>query len=140
MMMSKLLRRFFFSFVATLALSAVASASQPDADSLQQFCNSVAEGAYALAWPSATYRTWGFQNLATGPDEVDLTIRLYGQSAFDDSDLWTDVTFYFGNGRLRDIRWGANNAILFPPGATMGAMRDAAMRWERDYEVAQGNR
>ena len=88
---------------------------------------------YFFAWPTATYAAADFVGVAFAPGGgVNVTFRLYGTSAFDDSSLWTDVVVLIRNLEVADMRFGRNNAVLAAPGATMKAMGQALADLNRE--------
>lgn len=124
--------------VALLILCAVWSGfafgqSNDDDGSWQKFVDSVGEAVYKFAWPTATYERVNFQGVAKTSDGVEVKIRAHGISAFDNGPLWTDVILQVRNGKIDDIRWGENNAILAAPGQTMKALGSLLVELNKEY-------
>lgn len=94
--------------------------AQASSDSyLEAFIDRVASSVYSMAWPTATYRSVNLNAITERSNgSLDIAFRLYGISALDNSGLWTDVVLNVKDGAVRDIKWGKNNAIVMPPGAT----------------------
>jgi hypothetical protein len=67
----------------------------------------------------------------------DVTVKISGQSAFDDSDLWVKLAFMFRNGKLYDIRVQDHNAILVPPFVTTTQMAKVAANLAKEYADEQ---
>jgi hypothetical protein len=107
------------------------SDSQSD---FEQFVNSLGKSLYFLAWPTAQYEGVSFGGVTRNGDATDITFRLYGKSAFDDSSLWVDTVIEVRNGEITDLRWGQNNAILAAPGSTVKAMGEALRQLNQEYQ------
>jgi hypothetical protein len=105
---------------------------------LQSFADGVGELLYFFAWPTAKYRRLSFDGATKREGGVDLKLTLHGISAFDDDALWTELVLEIRHGRVSDIRWGRNNAVLFRPGETMVAMGQALAELSREYQRSNG--
>ncbi|MEZ5320104.1 MAG: hypothetical protein R2752_22070 [Vicinamibacterales bacterium] len=79
--------------------------------------DTVASAVFFAAWPTATYRQLTFGGVTRAGSGVDVRVRLHGTSAFADGPLWTDVVLVIRDGRVMDLRFGANNGVV-PPGLT----------------------
>ena len=123
--------------LAVGSFSGAARADDATPDWVQRLGNSVAETIYGLAWPTATYRGWGFAGLAPAENGgVDLAVRLDGESGWDGSYLYTFVILTVDANGIRDMRWGRNNGT-FAPGSTVRIMANAVADLERQYEASQ---
>lgn len=107
--------------------------SNDDGAGWQKFVDGVGAAVYKFAWPTATYQSVGFEGISRTADGVDVKIRVRGISAFDDGPLWTDVILQVRNGKIDDIRWGANNAVLAAPGETMKALGALLVELNKEY-------
>ncbi len=135
-----MVKRVFRALAFTLVLVAIGfsnvAAANDAPDWVQSFCNRTAKTVYALAWPTATYRAWSFGGITPTRDGIDLTVRLYGWSGFDDSNLFTDVIITINQDGVRDLRWGYNNGT-WPPGMTAIVLAKAVVTLERQYEASR---
>jgi uncharacterized membrane protein len=107
---------------------------QDSASGFKDFVDSVGKSLYFLAWPTATYEGVDLVGIAPNGDAVDITVHLYGKSAFSDGPLWVDTVVEIRNGQITDLRWGRNNAILAAPGSTIKAMAEALAQVNADYQ------
>lgn len=127
---------FMVLWLATV-LSPMASADGGyDESWSRQFVNAIGSTVYALAWPSATYRSVSLEGLDRRRNGADIKIRLDGISAFDDSSLWVDVVISVRDGEISDIRWGSHNAFWVPPGETVKALGVVLAELNREYSAA----
>ena len=126
---------FQLAILLLCALSGGLALAQSDDDqsSWQNFVDSVGAAVYKFAWPTATYQRVNFQGVSTMPDGVNLKFRVHGISAFDNGPLWTDVILQVRNGKVDDIMWGENNAVLAKPGETMKALGSLLVELNKQY-------
>jgi hypothetical protein len=108
--------------------------SQDSRGVFKDYVDSLGKSLYFLAWPTAQYEGVSFGEVTPNGDGADVSFRLYGKSAFDDSSLWVDVVIVVRNGQIADLRWGRNNAILAQPGSTVKAMGEALAQLNEQYQ------
>jgi uncharacterized membrane protein len=108
-----------------------------DESTYRGFVDSVAKSLFFLAWPTATYESVEFGDVDFVSSGADVSFRLHGKSAFDDSSLWVDVVIEVRNGDIADLRWGRNNAILSQPGSTIKAMAEELARINNEQSGSQ---
>ncbi len=102
--------------------------------------NAAAEGLYAVAWPSATYKHFSINGVSAARGGFDARITLDGTSAMDGSDLWTELIVEFRNGRIEGLHWGRNNAVLFQPGEFLEGVGKTLVELNRPSEAANSGR
>jgi uncharacterized membrane protein len=107
---------------------------QDSRSGFQGFVDAVGKSLYFLAWPTAIYEGVDFGGVAADGDAVDVTIRLYGRSAFSNGPLWVNTVIVVRNGEISDVRWGQNNAVLAAPGSTIKAWGEALAKVNADYQ------
>lgn len=131
-------RAFGFYLAALLVLVCACGAAWAQSDSdesdWRKFVDSVGKAVYFDAWPTATYQSVSFGNLTNIPGGVDVSFVVHGISAFDGGPLWTEVVLEMRNGKITDIRWGRNNAVLAAPGSTMKALGAALDELNKEYD------
>jgi hypothetical protein len=91
-------------------------ASDPDIEKLIQ-----AQGPnlYALAWPTATYKSVRIEKIEPVDGGADVTVLLAGSSTFDETELWVRASVAVRNGIFTDLHWKDNSPSLFRPGSTV---------------------
>ncbi|MES1242187.1 MAG: hypothetical protein ABUT39_11255 [Acidobacteriota bacterium] len=91
-------------------------ASDPDIEKLIQ-----AQGPnlYALAWPTATYKSVRIEKIEPVDGGADVTVLLSGSSTFDETELWVRASVAVRNGLFTDLHWKDNSPSLFRPGSTV---------------------
>jgi hypothetical protein len=97
----------------------------------------MAKTVYNLAWPTATYREVSIDGFEPADNGFDVLVKLSGQSAFDNSDLWVRLAFMFRDGKFYDIRVKDHNAILVPPFRTTMTLATVAAGLAKDYADQQ---
>lgn len=121
-----------------LAVCCRANAQGDDRDSITSFVNSVAKTVYGLAWPTATYSKVALNDFTFVPGGCDITVKLSGISAFDDSDLWVRMVIMVRNGKVTDFKVRDHNAIIAPPFQTTKyaaqAVADMAAEYDRQHK------
>jgi hypothetical protein len=123
--------------VGLLATRAAAQQSTDDQDNAKSFIDSVAQSVYAMAWPTATYKSVSIDGFEPADGGFNVIVKLSGLSAFDNSDLWLKLAFLFRNGSLQDIQVRDDNAILVRPFATSKALGSIALQLAQDYAKDQ---
>lgn len=108
-----------------------------DQDNAKSFIGSMAQTVYAMAWPTATYKSVSIDDFEPADGGFNVIVKLSGLSAFDGSDLWLKLAFLFRNGSLQDIQVRDDNAILVRPFATSRALASAAVELAQDYARSQ---
>jgi tetratricopeptide (TPR) repeat protein len=108
-------------------------------DSYKDFIDGVGEMLYFLAWPSAAYESVSFGGVSAAYGGADVKVMLHGKSFFSEEPLWTEVVVQFRDGKVRDVKWGRNNARLAQPGSTVTALGEALVELNAEYERSQGN-
>jgi hypothetical protein len=128
-----------FFALATLACCRTTSAQATDAQQKDAYSliDSMAKTVYNLAWPTAKYRDVSYAGIEPAEGGFDVLVKLSGQSAFDDSDLWVKLAFMFRNGAFYDIRVRDDNAILMRPFATTTALATTAASLAKQYADEQ---
>jgi hypothetical protein len=61
-----------------------------------------------------------------------------GISAFGGGPLWTDVVIEVRNGRIDDLYWGENKALLFKPGESIKVWGEVLKELNRRYNRQAG--
>jgi hypothetical protein len=120
-------KRVIAILLVTVTLASTPKVSRADDAApnwVMNFCNGAARMMYGLAWPTATYRTWEFRGITGNGGAIDLVIRLYGISAWDDSLLWTDAIIVIKDDQIVDLQFGDNNGT-FAPGSTVTELGQA---------------
>jgi uncharacterized membrane protein len=116
---------FYRSLIPILVLGLIflpadpAAAERTTPDDPRGFIESIAEGIYQLAWPTATYESVSIQSIEPGRGGVDVLVRLSGKSGFSGGDLWLVLVLEVRRGVLHDIRVAQHNALLAHPFATV---------------------
>lgn len=106
-------------------------------DKIASFMDSVASTVYKLAWPSATYKSWRFDDFRRTPGGYRLVLKLSGLSGFDGSDLWLKIGFLMNSDGLKDWSVVDHNAILMPPFKTSQAIGALGMQLAKQYAQSQ---
>jgi uncharacterized membrane protein len=120
--------------------AATASAIEDTRSDYEKVADMLGKSLYFLAWPTAKYQRANFGSVTAAANGADVVFRLYGKSAFDDGELWTDVVLQIRNGEVSDLKWGRNNALLMAPGGTMKAVGAALKDLNRELARNQGYR
>ncbi len=130
----------YFAALVVLLCACGGAWAQSDSDDSdwRKFVDSIGKILYFDAWPTATYQSVSFGNVAVVPGGVDVSFVLHGISAFDNGPLWTEVVLEMRNGKITNIRWGRNNAVLAAPGSTMKALGQALDELNKQYQQQQG--
>ena len=116
-----------------LCLPISASASQQSEGEIKTFLDGIGEALYAFAWPTATYKGIQLQDIDSNPSGgLDVTLLVHGISAFSGDSLWTEVIITLQNWDITNLRWGRNNALLSPPGATVTALGEVLEELNRE--------
>lgn len=110
-----------------------------DETGYRSFVDRIGKMVFAFAWPTATYESVNLEDVRDTSRGVEISFRLHGRSAFGGGPLWTDVIVEVSNGRISDLHWGDNNAILAQPGETMKAIGSALDDLSREYQRSQGS-
>jgi hypothetical protein len=123
------------SILAIVPSIAQAQNNSPDRDLAwyQKFVNAVGETVYFFAWPTATYERVSFQGFTRVADGADAKLRVHGISAIGGGPLWTDVVIEVRNGRIHNLYWGENNALLFKPGESIKKLGEVLKELNRQY-------
>ena len=136
----------FASRIALLSLlllalhgAAAGSAQAQAASDYEKMVAGVCNVLYKVAWPTATYEGAQFRGIQPTESGANVVFRLYGRSGLDDSSLWTDLIVTFQGLEPVDIRFGQNNAVLFAPGETSGAVLDVIKSELRKRQQPRGN-
>ncbi|HSG41245.1 MAG TPA: DUF1036 domain-containing protein [Thermoanaerobaculia bacterium] len=129
---------FSICIVLLLFSTAVLWGKEDSQGSYKKFVESIGKGIYFLAWPTAAYERASFGGVSFTTNGVDVSFRLHGKSGINGGPLWVDVIVEIRAGKISDLRWGDNNAILAPPGSTMKAMEEILAELNREYSQSQG--
>jgi hypothetical protein len=119
--------------VVLFAARAAAQQSTNDQDNATSLIDSIAHSVYAMAWPTATYKSVSIDGFEPADGGFNVIVKLSGLSAFDGSDLWLKLAFLFRNGSLQDVKVRDNNAILVRPFATTQAFASIAVQMAQTY-------
>jgi len=132
-----------FILMASVFITATTSGFSQTVDDesrIRKFVNGAGEMLYFFAWPSATYQSVNFNDFSREPGGFDASITLHGTSAIDGGDLWTKLVLEARDGKISNIRWGENNAILFKPGESVAAFGKLLVELNKQYaESNSGN-
>jgi hypothetical protein len=107
-----------------------------DSSFFESFGNGIGRSMLAIAWPTATYTGVNFVGAEAGNGLVYATFRLYGKSAFDGSELWTDCIVTLKGLEVINVRFGRNNGVV-PPGLTAGMLTEALRDLQKQANEAQ---
>jgi hypothetical protein len=102
-------------------------------DKMASFMDSVAGTVYTLAWPTATYKSWEFDDFRRTQGGYKLVVKLSGLSGFDDSDLWLKLGFLLNSDGLKDVWVVDHNAILMAPFKTSKAIGALGLQLANQY-------
>lgn len=131
------------TFISLLILSLLCSSRTSHADSSdseqRSFVDSIGAMIYGVAWPTAEYERASFGGVREIAGGIEITFRVQGRSAFGGGPLWTDVAIEVSNGRITDLRWGRNNAVLAQPGETMKALGQVLAELNSEYQSSAGS-
>src|SRR5579862_1057019 len=118
-----------------LGLPAVCAPAQQqsDQDKATSFIDSMAQTVYAMAWPTATYKSVSIDGFEPADGGFNVIVKLSGLSGFDQSDLWVKLAFLFRSGGLQDVQVRDNNAILVQPFTTMKLLGGVVASLAQDY-------
>jgi tetratricopeptide (TPR) repeat protein len=102
------------------------------------FVRAIGKRVYFFAFPTAKYSHSELEIIRPGADDTtEVVFVVHGLSAFDDSDLWTEVVLAMRGTRAVDLRWGQTNAILTRPGETMKAIGELLQEVNRQSQTPQ---
>ena len=122
------------AFIAlTGALKADDQEELKQKDKISTFMDSVSSTVYKLAWPTATYKSWEFDDFRRTQGGYRLVVKLSGLSGFDDSDLWLKLGFLINSDGLKDVWVVSHNAILVPPFKTSQAIGAIGLQLAKQY-------
>lgn len=117
-----------------LALATVAHGQ--DNSFFESFVRNVGRSTFAVAWPTATYDGASFSGTEAGNGVIYAVFRLYGRSAFDGSELWTDCIVTFRGLKVVEVRFGRNNGVV-PPGLTAGILTQLLQDMQKGADQAE---
>lgn len=113
--------------------------SSSEKSEFEKSCEEIVEGigsmVLCVAWPTATYKYSSFKGVDFVKEGIDITFRIYGQSAWTDGEIWLDVILTLDSGLdLKNIRWGDYSAF-FPPGSAVKALVELSKKMDRDSQL-----
>lgn len=102
-----------------LLLVSTALLAQEDSSFFDSFARNIGRSTFAIAWPSGIYQGARFIGSGSADGVVYATVRLYGKSSVDGSDLRTDCIITFKGLTVTNVRFSQSNGEI-PPGVTNG--------------------
>jgi hypothetical protein len=123
------------AWVLVFSLLAVCARAQQqdERNKATSFIDSMAQTVYAMAWPTATYKSVSIDGFEPADGGFNVIVKLSGLSGFDQSDLWVKLAFLFRSGGLQDVQVRDNNAILVQPFTTMKLLGGVVATLAQDY-------
>ena len=122
--------RFWRVLVVTALISATRSATGPvdliaqrTENEARTIVGSLASAVFNLGWPTAEYDTLTFGPLNRVEKGYDVTVVLYGTSAFGEGRLRMELVLALRDGLVADIRVATHNATIAPPFQTISNIR-----------------
>lgn len=99
--------------------------SQSFADAARVFAGKVAKVCLFVAWPTAKYKSWAFQDVTPNRNGGgELTFRVFGTSAWTGKEIWVDVIMTVDKDfKVTGLRWGEYHAFV-PPGSALKALEE----------------
>jgi hypothetical protein len=109
----------------SLGLSSVLQAQEENEESedtratYQKLLHSLADTVFTIAWPTATYEKFRFDDYQTDDStgEISLSFILYGEGLNDnfESALWLEVVLVLSeDNNYKAVRWGRHNGLIAP--------------------------
>jgi hypothetical protein len=133
--------------MALVLLCPAESWSAESRTAYQELVGSIGKGVFFLAWPTADYESVSFGDVYPTANGADISFRLHGKSGINGGPLWVDVIIEVRDGKITDLRWGRNNAVLAQPGSTIEAwgqalaqLNEQSSRSRRSDQTVQPNR
>jgi hypothetical protein len=123
--------------VAALIIIATSPLQAEDTSAWDSFTQKIGKSIYFAAFPSATYKGAKFRTTTHTDDGTEIVFEVYGLSAFDDSDLWTEVIVTVKDFKISRVRWGRNNAFWRQPGETLQDMAALLVEINKQIQASQ---
>jgi hypothetical protein len=123
--------------VAVLIVIATSPLQADDTSVWDKLVQGIGKSTYFAAFPTATYKGAKFRTTTRTEDGTEVVFEVYGLSAFDHSDLWTEVIVTVKDFEISNVRWGRNNALLAQPGETLKNLGDLLVEINKQIQANQ---
>lgn len=138
----------FSRIICTLALTLVtcfatrgsARGQQPSEsrEGIEGLVHDMGKALFFWAWPTADYDSLTFGGVTQLSDGgIAVSLVLHGRSGVDGGHLWTEVVLDLADGRVRQLHWGRNDAVIAQPGSTIKAMGEVLANLTDEYQKAR---